>query len=111
MIKKLRLRDDTFYDCIGGIFSLGDTDTYCLTDITFMESYRSEKHVVRFGICRNLVFFSVFRNDSDLTLIGDLTDDFIEDLSLRLYSSLQLTSLYEKRLRCIVLRYWIDIPI
>lgn len=111
MIKKLRLRDDTFYDGIGSILSLRYADADSLTDITFMECYRSKKDIVGFCICRDLIFLSIFSDDSDLTLVWDLTDDFIEDFSLRLYRSLELTSLYEKRLRRIVLWYWIYIPI
>ena len=111
MIKKLRLRDDAFYDSVGSIFSFRYTDTYGITDITLMECYRSKKDIIGFCICRDLVFFSVFSDDSDLTLVWDLTDDFIEDFSLRFYRGLELTSLYEKRFRCIVLWYWIDISI
>ncbi len=70
-----------------------------------------EKDIIGFCICGNRVFLSIFRYNSNFTLIRDFSYDFIEYFPIRLNYCLEFTSLNEKRFGWIVLRYWIYVTI
>ena len=73
-----------------------------------MKCDSSKEYVIAFCISIYLVFFTIFCDDSDLTLVWYFLDDFIRDFSTWVYRCFELTSLYEKWFWCIVLGYWIE---
>ena len=60
-----------------------------------MKCNGGEENIVRASISGNLIFFSIFRDNSDPTLKRDLTNDFVHDFSTWVYEGLELTSLNE----------------